>query len=125
MSREGLFGGYLGDSRRWSGVDLLQAFGSEGFGLFLVFRSMEVVPVSQFYAPELSGNSNSPFARDENDQLIRRSFWLDMSDRSVIMALTQGVGANLSNDHKRAHLGDIGRQHLRDDICVQEILPPK
>ena len=48
-----------------------------------------------------------------------------MSDRSVVMAMTQGVGANLANEHKRAHLADIGRGHLVDQVCVQEILPPE
>jgi len=48
-----------------------------------------------------------------------------MSDRSIVMALTQVIGAHLSNDQKRSHLADIRREHLIDDICVQEILPPK
>jgi len=48
-----------------------------------------------------------------------------MSDRSIVMALTQGIGAHLSNDQKRSHLADIRREHLIDDICVQEILPPE
>ncbi len=77
-----------------------------------------------FYTPDLGQDPNSPFARDADGRLVRRSFWLDMSDRSLIMAMTQGVGAGLSNDHKRAHLRDIGREALIDDICIQEILPP-
>jgi hypothetical protein len=48
-----------------------------------------------------------------------------MSDRSTILAMTQGIGAALTNDEKRAHLADIGRAHLIDDVCVQEILPPE
>jgi hypothetical protein len=44
--------------------------------------------------------------------------------RSVIMAMTQGVGAHLTNDQKRAHLTDIGRALLIDDACIREILPP-
>jgi hypothetical protein len=63
--------------------------------------------------------------RDENDQLIRRSYWLDMSDRSMVMALVQGIGANLTNDQKRAHLSDVRRDHLVDEVCPQEILPPE
>jgi hypothetical protein len=47
-----------------------------------------------------------------------------MSDRSVVLAMTQGIGANLTNDQKRAHLADIGRDHLVDQVCVQEIIPP-
>jgi hypothetical protein len=48
-----------------------------------------------------------------------------MSDRSVVLAMTQGIGAALTNDEKRAHLADIGRAHLVDEVCVQEILPPE
>jgi len=77
-----------------------------------------------FYRPDLGLNPDDPFARDADGRLVRRSFWLDMSDRSIVMAMTQGVGANLANEHKRAHLADIGRAHLEDQVCVQEILPP-
>ena len=79
----------------------------------------------QFYIPDFDSAPESPFARYADNKLVRRSFWLDMSDRSIVMALTQGIGAHLSNDQKRAHLADIRRQHLVDDICVQEILPPE
>lgn len=78
-----------------------------------------------FYRPDLGLNPDDPFARDADGKLVRRSFWLDMSDRSLVMAMTQGVGANLANEHKRAHLADIGRAHLEDQVCVQEILPPE
>lgn len=78
-----------------------------------------------FYSPDLGQNPDDPFARDADGKLVRRGFWLDMSDRSVVMAMTQGVGANLANEHKRTHLADIGRGHLVDQICVQEILPPE
>jgi hypothetical protein len=77
-----------------------------------------------FYRPDLGANPEDPFARDADGKLVRRTFWLDMGDRSVVMAMTQGVGANLANEHKRAHLADIGRAHLVDQVCVQEILPP-
>ena len=70
-------------------------------------------------------NPEDPFARDEKGKLIRRSYWLDMSDRSLVMAMTQGVGANLSNEQKRAHIADLNRQRLIDQICVQEIIPPE
>ena len=81
--------------------------------------------MSQFYIPDFDSAPDNPFARDADNKLVRRSFWLGMSDRSIVMALTQGIGAHLSNDQKRAHLADIRRQHLVDDICVQEILPPE
>lgn len=78
----------------------------------------------QFYTPDLGSDPNSPFARDADGKLVRRAFWLDMSDRSVVLAMTQGIGAHISNDQKRAHLRDIGREALINDVCVQEILPP-
>ena len=80
--------------------------------------------MSVFYSPDLGADPNSPFARDADGKLVRRSFWLDMTDRSLVLAMTQGVGAHLSNDQKRAHLRDIGRETLIDEVCVQEILPP-
>ena len=79
----------------------------------------------RFYEPDLGANPDDPFARDVDGKLLRRSFWLDMSDRSVVLALTQGLGAALTNDEKRAHPTDIGRGHLIDDVCVQEYLPPE
>jgi hypothetical protein len=80
---------------------------------------------NQFYIPDLAIEPDSPFARDADGMLLRRSFWLNMSDRSLVLAMTQGVGANLTNDHKRAHLRDLGREGLIDDVCIQEILPPE
>lgn len=78
-----------------------------------------------FYMPDLGADPNNPFARDAEGKLVRRAFWLDMSDRSMVMAMTQGIGAGLTNDQKRAHLADIGRDALIDQICVHEILPPE
>ena len=81
--------------------------------------------MGRFYEPDLGRNPDDPFTRDAEGKLIRRGFWLDMSDRSLVLAMTQGVGAALSNDHKRAHLHDVGRAHVIDQVCVQEILPPE
>ena len=78
-----------------------------------------------FYKPDLGANPDDPFARDGDDKLVRRPFWLDMSDRSLVLAMTAGIGANLMNSEKRAHLEDVGRGHLIDQVCVQEILPPE
>jgi hypothetical protein len=80
---------------------------------------------SQFYIPDLAIEPDSPFARDADGRLVRRSYWLNMSDRSLVLAMTQGVGANLTNDQKRVHLRDLGRDGLIDDVCIQEILPPE
>ena len=70
----------------------------------------------RFYEPDLSADPNSPFARDASNKLVRRSYWLDMPDRSLVLAMIQGVGANLTNDEKRAHLTDIRREHLIDQV---------
>ena len=77
-----------------------------------------------FYRPDLGLDPNNPFARDQNSKLVRRSYWLDMIDSSIVLAMTKGIGANLSNEEKRAHLADIKREHLIDEILIQEILPP-
>ncbi len=79
----------------------------------------------RFYEPDLGANPDDPFARDTGGKLVRRSYWLDMSDRSLVLAMTQGLGADLPNEAKRAHLADLGRGHLIDQICLQEILPPE
>jgi hypothetical protein len=81
--------------------------------------------MTRFYQPDLSQNIDSPFIRDASDKLVRRSYWLDMNDRTLVMVMTQGIGANLTNDEKRAHLIDIRREHLIDQVCPQEILPPE
>ena len=81
--------------------------------------------MAQFYKPDLGANPDNPFARDADGKLVRCGFWLDMSDQSIILAMTSGVGANLTNPEKRAHLADIRREHLIDEVCIQEILPPE
>jgi hypothetical protein len=83
------------------------------------------VVMTRFYQPDLSENVDSPFVRDAANKLVRRSYWLDMNDRSLVMVMTQGVGSHLTNDEKRAHLTDLRREHLIDQVCVQEILPPE
>jgi hypothetical protein len=79
----------------------------------------------KFYQPDLGSNPDDPFARDADGKLVRRSYWLDMPDSSVVLAMTQGVGVSLNNEQKRAHLKDIGREQLIEQVCVQEVLPPE
>ena len=76
-----------------------------------------------FYQPDLATNRDDPFARGEDGKLVRRGYWLDMGDKSVVLAMTQGVGTRLRGEEKRLHLIDIGREHLIDDV-LQELLPP-
>jgi hypothetical protein len=78
----------------------------------------------KFYEPDLAAGFDNPFMRDGEDKLIRRSYWLDMNDHTLVMAMTRGIGANLANDEKRAHLIDLRREHLIEQVCIQEIFPP-
>jgi hypothetical protein len=48
-----------------------------------------------------------------------------MTDRTLVMVMVNGIGSHLTNDQKRAHLIDLKRDHLIDQVCVQEILPRK
>jgi hypothetical protein len=48
-----------------------------------------------------------------------------MDDRTLVIVMVNGIGANLTNEEKRAHLIDLRREHLIDKVCVQEILPPE
>jgi hypothetical protein len=84
-----------------------------------------VLHMPRFYEPDLGSEPDSPFARDAKNKLVRRSYWLDMNDRSLVLVMTQGIGAHLTNDEKRAHLIDLKREHLIDQVCIQEILPPE
>ena len=78
-----------------------------------------------FYRPPLDGLEEDPFARDGEDRLIRRGYWLGLSDRSLVLLMTKGIGTRLTADQKRAHLKDIRREHLIDEIMMPEILPPQ
>ncbi len=44
---------------------------------------------------------------------------------TFVLVMLNGIGANLTNEEKRAHLTDLRREHLIDKICIQEILPPE
>jgi len=81
--------------------------------------------MTRFYQPDLGADPDSPFARDASNKLVRRGYWLDMNDRSLVMAMTNGIGAHLTNEEKWAHLIDLKRDHLIDQVCVQEIMPPE
>ena len=78
-----------------------------------------------FFRPPLDGREEDPFARDGEDRLIRRDYWLGLSDRSLVLLMIQGIGTRLTADEKRAHLQDIRRAHLIDQILAPEILPPE
>src|ERR1035441_2575447 len=81
--------------------------------------------MTRIYQPDLSQDIDSPFIRDGTDKLVRRSYWLDMDDRTLVMVMVNCIGPSLTNEEKRTHLADLRRQHLIDQVCVQEILPPE
>jgi hypothetical protein len=54
----------------------------------------------RFYEPDLGANPNCPFARDAVGKLIRRSYWLDMTDRTLVMVMVNGIGSHLTNDRR-------------------------
>jgi len=81
--------------------------------------------MTRFYEPDMGRNPEDPFIRDDAGKLVRRNYWLDMADQTLVLVMTNGLGAHLANDQKRAHLNDLGRENLIDQICVQEILPPE
>jgi hypothetical protein len=81
--------------------------------------------MTRFYEPDLTDNPDSPFVRDASNKLVRRTYWMDMTDKILVTVMTQGIGAILTNDEKRAHLTDLKRDYLIDQVCVQEILPPE
>ena len=81
--------------------------------------------MTRFYQPDLSQNIDNPFVRDGANRLVRRSYWLDMDDRLLVMVMVNGIGKNLTNHEKRAHLTDLHREHLIDQVCIQEMLPPE
>jgi hypothetical protein len=81
--------------------------------------------MSRFFEPDLTVDPNSPFVRDASNKLVRRSYWRDMPDKILVTVMTQGIGASLTNDEKRAHLTDLKRDYLIDQVCIQEILPPE
>jgi len=78
-----------------------------------------------YFKPNFSIHPDSPFARDTENKLVRRSFWLDLSDASLVLLFNNGIGANLTNEEKKNHLIDIKRENLIDKVCIQEVLPPE
>ena len=48
---------------------------------------LQVMPMPRFYEPDLTTDPNSPFVRDAADRLVRRSYWMDMTDPTLLMAM--------------------------------------
>jgi hypothetical protein len=45
---------------------------------------------------------------------------MGVTDKTLATVMTQGIGENLTNDEKRAHLIDLKREHLIDQVCSQK-----
>jgi hypothetical protein len=88
-------------------------------------NTTKALTMTRFYEPDLTVEVDSPFIRDNAGRLVRRSYWLDMSDRTLVTVMVNGIGSHLTNDQKRAHLADLHREHLIDQVCIQEVLPPE
>jgi len=58
--------------------------------------------MTRFYEPDLAVDPNSPFVRDALNKLVRRSYWMGMTDQALVMVMTKGIGANLTNDEKES-----------------------
>src|SRR6516165_497638 len=56
------------------------------------------VEMTRFYEPDLTVDPNSPFVRDASNKLVRRGYWMDMTDGALVMVMTKGIGASLTND---------------------------
>jgi hypothetical protein len=41
--------------------------------------------MKRFYEPDLTSNPDSPFMRDGDGKLVRRSYWMDMDDRTYLL----------------------------------------
>ena len=51
--------------------------------------------MTQFFQPDLGQDIDNPFIRDGANKLVRRSYWVDMNDRTLVMVMVNGIGANL------------------------------
>jgi hypothetical protein len=83
--------------------------------------------VPHFYEPDLGSEPDSPFARDGINKLVRRSYWLDMNDRSLVLVMTQGIGAHLTKlwksfmfPNEYSHLATV----IEDRRACTRHLPP-
>jgi len=47
--------------------------------------------MGRFYEPDLTVDVDSPFVREAANKLVRRSYWLDMNDRTLAMVMVNGL----------------------------------
>ena len=49
--------------------------------------------MTRFYEPDFTVDPNSPLVRDASNRLVRRGYWMDMTDQALVMVMTKGIGA--------------------------------
>lgn len=49
--------------------------------------TLQVMPMPRFYEPDLTVDPNSPFVRDAAGKLVRRNYWMDMTDQTLVMLI--------------------------------------
>jgi hypothetical protein len=47
--------------------------------------------MSHFYEPDLNEDPNSLFVRDGSNELVRRCYWMDMNDGTLVMVMVNGI----------------------------------
>jgi hypothetical protein len=47
----------------------------------------KAMTMPRFYEPDLSVDIDSPFIRDGASKLVRRPYWMDMDDRTLVMVM--------------------------------------
>jgi hypothetical protein len=57
----------------------------------------KAITMSHFYEPDLSVDLDSPFIRDGANKLVRRPYWMDMDDRTLVMVMVSGIGCHPRN----------------------------
>ena len=57
--------------------------------------------MTRLYELDLTVNPNSPFVRDASHKLVRRAYWMDMTDPTLLMVMTKGIGGCKSDQRRK------------------------
>jgi hypothetical protein len=109
----------------WNGIAAVLILAGQGFLTWELAKYGDIDKVMYTLAMENVSDAarvHSPFSRNKNNHLIHLSYWLDMDDQTLVTVMAKGIGTNLPKDEKRAHLIDIKREHLIEQVCPHENL---
>jgi hypothetical protein len=45
--------------------------------------------MTRFCEPDLTADPDSPFVRDASNKLVRRGYWMDMTDKTLITVMVK------------------------------------